>query len=174
MSLKGGVVTVVEDQIKLNAFPTKNELCTVKKILGLCTLKNNDYKLGMNATSKKGLLKTEYEIDIEFTPSPGKKYVLMTVDPDAPCRELSEQRYYLHYLNIDGKEKYPIEQPSSNKKGEHRYFTIYYTYDTEFDFNINDYRTKPSLKPSDRSCFDAIKFVTVNKLKYVDMVMMRI
>ena len=151
---------------------TKKRSCSVtnknNSFPGICT---DDYKLGVDIRGgSKG-----YVMNINFSPS-HENHVLMTVDPDVPYRENNKDRYYLHYLVINKKEIFPIKPPSTKKKGIHRYFTIYYTYNGKpLVFDINKYRTKNiRFEPTDRSCFDAGKFVNDNNLQFVDMVTIKI
>jgi phosphatidylethanolamine-binding protein (PEBP) family uncharacterized protein len=121
----------------------------------------------LSETQKNG--KKKYDIKVNFETTL-KKYVLMTIDPDAPSRKNPIHRFVLHYLVIDGKEIISLASPAPPlDSGEHRYYTVLYEYENKLkNKDIDKYKT--CFDKNSRVCFNAIKFIKDNDLKYIGMV----
>jgi len=136
------------------------------------SINKKSHTLNVTIKGKKIDDKILYTANIDFK-TELKNYVLMMIDPDAPSRKEHTKRFFLHYLNISGKQIVELAPPSPPVgSGEHRYYTLLYESKEDLS-NINYLDYKMCKNENPRACFDAIKFINENNLKFVDMVLMR-
>lgn len=93
-------------------------------------------------------------------------YTTLIIDKDAPSKETSNNRYYIHLFKINNDEiilNYEPPRPPKNS-GEHRYYVYilkqknYYKYNNNNrkQFDYNDFFTKYNLTIAYEMCFKAI------------------